>query len=154
MAIEIERKFLIRLDRLPPLTNGLAIQQAYVPTANGTTVRIRVAGDQAYMGIKTPAIRFSRREYEYPIPMDDALEMLEEVCHLARIEKQRFLITQDDLTWEIDVFGGENSGLIIAEIELDSENRELDLPDWVEAEVTFDPRYSNHSLSLAPFNTW
>ncbi|MEZ5490622.1 MAG: CYTH domain-containing protein [Gammaproteobacteria bacterium] len=154
MAIEIERKFLVKVDRLPRLENGLRIVQAYIPTANGTTVRVRLAGEKAYLGVKSVASGISRREYEYAIPMEDAQEMLREVCLAAAIEKQRFFFPQGEVTWEIDVFNGENNGLIVAEVELQSEGQLLTLPDWIAEEVTMDPRFGNHSLARNPYSTW
>ena len=154
MAIEIERKFLVKVDKLPRLENGLRITQAYIPTANGTTVRVRLAGEKAFLGVKTLASGFSRHEYEFPIPPEDAREMLREVCLAAAIEKQRFFIQQGQLTWEIDVFGGKNEGLIVAEIELQSEDQSVTLPDWIAEEVTLDPRFGNCSLSRDPYSTW
>ncbi len=154
MAIEIERKFLVHSDQLPPLENGMPIQQAYVPTANGTTVRIRIAGDRAFLAIKADAGGISRLEYEYIIPNTDAQELLEKICSTGHIEKHRYLIPQGDLTWEIDVFGGDNQGLIVAELELTSEHQEVELPCWIDREVTRDPRFSNYSLSRAPYRTW
>lgn len=154
MAIEIERKFLVHADRLPPLEHGLHIEQAYVPTSNGTTVRVRVAGEQAFIGIKTRKTQLSRLEYEFPVPVDDAREMLALVCTTGHIMKRRYLIPQGELTWEIDVFGAENEGLIVAELELPLEDQSFELPDWIDREVTLDPRYSNYNLSQSPYRRW
>ncbi|MCB1671039.1 MAG: CYTH domain-containing protein [Gammaproteobacteria bacterium] len=154
MAMEIERKFLVRAERLPVLENGIYIEQAYIPTTNGTTVRIRLAGELAFLTIKTKASGFSRREYEYQIPVADAQEILQEACPIGHIEKRRYLIPQDALVWEIDIFGGDNEGLIVAELELESEQQEVELPDWIDREVTLDPRFSNFSLSRVPYKSW
>ena len=154
MAIEIERKFLVVSDKLPALQNATLIQQAYIPTANGTTVRVRLAGDQASLAIKTQAGNLTRREYEFAIPVLDAREMLREVCLANLVEKQRFPVQHGGLTWEIDVFRGSNDGLIVAEVELDREDQKLDLPLWVDEEVTYDLRYSNYNLATSPFFSW
>lgn len=153
MAIEIERKFLVKVDKLPRLENGMRIVQGYIPTVNGTTVRVRLAGEKAFLGVKSVASGFSRHEYEFPIPLEDAREMQREVC-LAAIEKQRYFIPQGEVTWEIDVFGGENEGLIVAEVELQSEDQSITLPDWIAEEVTLDPRFGNYSLARDPYSTW
>lgn len=154
MAIEIERKFLVARDKLPSLIDGTLIRQAYIPTANGTTVRIRLAGELALLGIKTAAVNFTRQEYEYPIPVSDAREMLDQVCSDKLIEKHRYLIEHGGLTWEIDVFHGSNEGLIVAEVELESEQQNIELPDWVLEEVTCFSQYSNNSLATSPYCTW
>jgi adenylate cyclase len=154
MALEIERKFLVNRDRLPALTDPTLIRQAYIPTANGITVRVRLAGEQAMLAVKTKAVGLTRHEYEFPIPVADAREMLEKVCGTRLVEKQRYLVNHGGMTWEIDVFEGSNDGLIVAEIELDREDREVDLPDWTVDEVTHDSRYSNFSLATCPYSDW
>ena len=154
MAIEIERKFLVHHDRLPALSSGQRIQQAYIPTTNGTTVRVRLAGDTAYLGLKTRTENFSRNEYEFPIPVSDANEMLDKVCGTARIEKMRYLVTFGGNTWEVDIFEGLNAGLIVAEIELSSEAQQFERPEWIADEVTSDPRFSNFRLATIPFSYW
>lgn len=154
MALEIERKFAVLADKLPALENGTTISQGYIPTANGTTVRVRIAGNNAFLCIKTQADNFSRHEYEFPVPVDDAVEMLDKVCHDRKIEKCRYLVSQHKLQWEIDVFHGENEGLIIAEVELNSEQDQVTLPEWIDCEVTNDPRYSNYALALEPYGSW
>jgi len=154
VAIEIERKFLVKSGKLPALHNAILIQQAYIPTANGTTVRVRLAGDKALLGIKSQAVNLTRREYEFLIPVADAKEMLKEVCSANLVEKQRYLVQHAGLTWEIDVFQGNNDGLIVAEVELDSEDQQIDLPHWVDEEVSGDPRYSNYNLATMPYCSW
>lgn len=154
MALEIERKFLVDSARLPALQDATLIQQAYIPTTNGTTVRVRLAGDSAWLGIKTPAVECSRHEYEYRIPITDAREMLQQVCSSSVVEKHRYLVNHRGMTWEIDVFRGSNDGLIVAEVELERQNQQLELPDWVAEEVSFDTRYSNHNLATSPYSSW
>jgi adenylate cyclase len=154
MTIEIERKFLVRSDKLPELTQGVRIEQAYIPTGNGSTVRVRLAGDQAFIAVKGRASNLSRREYEFAIPVADATEMLGTVCAEARVEKRRYLLEHAGLTWEVDVFEGANEGLLVAEVELDTEDQFVELPEWVGDEVSLDRRYSNYSLALYPYNNW
>ncbi|MBT8147861.1 MAG: CYTH domain-containing protein [Gammaproteobacteria bacterium] len=154
MAIEIERKFLVIRHKLPALHNPTPIQQAYIPTTNNTTVRIRLAGQRALLTIKSRAVNLTRSEYEFPIPFEDAREMLDEVCSTNLVEKQRYLVPYAGLTWEIDVFHGSNDGLIIAEVELEQEDQQVDLPDWAGEEVSHDPRYNNHSLAMSPYSSW
>lgn len=154
MALEIERKFLIATDKLPALDNGIPIVQGYIPTSNGTTVRVRIAGEQGFICVKSRKTQLSRNEYEFPIPIADARELLANACHDRRIEKHRFLIPQQELKWEIDVFHGSNKGLIVAEIELQSEDQIFALPDWICDEVTYDNKYSNFNLTIHPYSHW
>jgi len=154
MAIEIERKFLVLQEQLPPLADGVRIEQAYIPTSTGITVRVRLAGDTGFIGIKTRTTNLSRNEYEFPIPPEVAMEMFGAVCQGARIEKHRYLLEHDGGLWEIDVFGGANEGLIVAEIELDREDQAISLPAWIGEEVTFDARFSNYNLANNPYSDW
>lgn len=154
MALEIEHKFLVIRERLPRLERGQRIRQAYIPTSNGTMVRIRIADDQAILGIKTRSVGPTRHEFEFPIPLTDGLELLSTACQSCGIEKVRYLIEHDGNTWEVDVFEGENSGLIVAELELDNEGQAFTLPPWVSREVTLDPRYSNYNLASHPVSSW
>lgn len=154
MALEIERKFLVHKDRLPGLVGGCRMLQAYIPTSNGTTVRVRLEGDQAFLCVKTRATNFTRREFQYCVPVGDAMEMLEFACDPARVEKTRFVVNHAGTGWEIDVFSGANEGLVVAEVELLSEDQQLELPAWVAEEVTHDPRYSNFRLARNPVSTW
>ena len=154
MAIEIERKFLVNQTELPPLENGIAIRQAYVPTANGSTVRVRLADDRAILAIKSPSVNMARQEFEYEIPVVDAMEMLGSICDKNQVEKTRYLHDYQGMTWEIDIFHGANDGLIVAEVELERIDQEVELPHWVRAEVTGDRRYSNFNLAKSPFTGW
>ncbi|MDP1932554.1 MAG: CYTH domain-containing protein [Gammaproteobacteria bacterium] len=154
MAIEIERKFLVRTDRLPPLPVGTRICQAYIPTLNRTTVRIRLSGSQAFIALKGPSIGVSRSEFEYPIPLVDAQQMIDQFCSGGTIDKVRHEILHEGMLWELDIFSGENSGLIVAEIELTDEAQAFALPDWVDCEVSADPRYSNYELMQNPYSRW
>lgn len=154
MAVEIERKFLVLKEKLPPLHNGELIFQSYVPTSNNSTVRVRLCGATAFLTLKGPTHGISRAEFEYPIPAVDAHEMLTRLCSPGAIEKTRYKVLNDGMIWEIDVFAGVNSGLIVAEIELESETQQFKRPEWVGAEVSADMRYSNQALMSTPWSTW
>ena len=155
MSIEIERKFLVRPDRWhPDPAKGVRYRQGYLSTHPGSTVRVRMAGDQGFLTIKGPTIGISRLEFEYPIAVADAEQLLREVCHHPIIEKIRFRESWDGFTWEVDLFEGENAGLIVAEIELPSAETPFNRPPWVGREVSGDPRYYNQALSRHPYSQW
>lgn len=154
MPTEIERKFLVKGDRWRSLGIGTIYRQGYIPTINKTTVRVRLVGEQGYLTIKGPKVGVSRAEYEYPIPAEDAKEMLDKFCQLPLIEKTRYKIKWGGLIWELDEFMGENEGLIVAEVELTEENQTIDLPDWIGEEVSHDSRYFNANLVKYPFSQW
>jgi adenylate cyclase len=154
MAVEIERKFLVHADRLGELTDGQEIRQGFIPTQGLTAVRVRIAGEQAWLTIKGENRGAARLEFEYAIPLRDARHMLDELCDDQVIHKHRYLRKHAGLTWEIDVFEGQNSGLILAEVELEQEHQALDLPPWIAEEVTGDPRYYNVNLTSRPFAAW
>ena len=154
MAVEIERKYLVIPEKLPPLHDGELIFQSYVPTANSSTVRVRLCGANAFLTLKGPTHGISRAEFEYSIPAADAHDMLTRLCAPGAIEKTRYKVLNDGMVWEIDVFAGVNHGLIIAELELDSETQAFKLPEWAGAEVSADLRYSNQALMTTPWSTW
>ena len=154
MGIEIERKFLINPEKLPKLINGYTIKQGYIPTHDFTTVRIRIQDKEAFLTIKGKSVGASRLEFEYPIPLSDAETMLESLCTISLINKTRYLLVHEGHTWEVDVFEGLNKGLILAEIELSSEDEAFVLPDWVTEEVTHDVRYFNSQLIENPYLRW
>lgn len=154
MAIEIERKFLVHEGQLPTLPQGTEILQAYIPTTNGTSVRVRIAGASAFLTLKKRLSSFNRREHEFPIPVADAREIVDEMCLSERVEKTRYIIPFAGQDWELDIFKGTNKGLILAELELDHEADKIVLPPWVGVEVTQDERYSNSSLALRPYRSW
>jgi len=129
------------------------IRQAYLSTDKDRVVRVRSAGPRAYLTIKGPG-HISRAEFEYEIPLDDAALMLDRLCLPGLIEKTRYRQEFAGHMWEIDVFHGDNAGLVVAEIELREEGESFERPDWVLREVSGDPRYFNASLSRAPFKTW
>jgi adenylate cyclase len=154
MAKEIERKFLVDPEKLPSLKNPHTIRQGYIPGSLTATVRIRISDDDAYLTIKGRATGLTRSEFEYPVPLPDAQEMLEELCIKTLIEKKRYVVPYEDHLWEIDIFEGSNEGLIIAEIELSDESETFSKPEWVTKEVSHDPKYRNSNLITHPYSSW
>ena len=153
MPKEIERKFLVDLSDVVLPDNGEHIEQGYLPSAKNinTIVRVRVKGAKAYLTIKGENKGAVRTEFEYAIPIDEALEMLKELCQKPFIEKTRYELPVGGHLWELDIFRGENAGLVVAEIELTEENETFDLPSWVREEVTSDSRYYNSNLLHHPY---
>ena len=154
MAQEIERKFLVLGEEYRALGPCEHYRQGYLRRAGPATVRVRIAGEKAYLTIKGPTEGLSRSEFEYPIPLDDARELLDTLCDRPQIEKRRYLVRHKDHTWEVDEFLGENAGLVVAEIELEREDEPFEAPAWVGEEVTQDPRYRNAALSVKPYKSW
>ena len=158
MGIEIERKFLIDPDMRPELKDGLPVRQSYLQFAGRPTgdilVRARLTGDKAWLAIKTSNTGISRLEYEYEIPAKDAGEIIDRLCSGNVIEKTRYWLKHGNHTWEVDIFEGDNKGLNMAEVELSAEDEVIDIPYWVTAEVTGDPRYYNNNLLLFPYKNW
>lgn len=153
MAKEIERKFLIDINRWDGSGTPIEMVQAYLVIQPDKIVRVRIANDKAYLTIKGNLQGITRDEFEYEIPVDDAREMLK-MCLYTPVEKTRYVSTIEGKTWEIDIFHGKNEGLFVAEIELDSEEEEVALPDWILTEVSTDERYYNFMLSINPYSTW
>lgn len=154
MAVEIERKFTVDTSRLIFGEGGTRITQGYLSSAKGRTVRVRVEDGAATLTIKGPSEGNARAEYEYSIPLADAREMLADLCEGPLIDKTRHRLRFADRTWEVDVFHGDNEGLVVAEVELESADAEVELPDWVKGEVSHDRRYFNSNLAKAPYSTW
>ncbi|MEM9162674.1 MAG: CYTH domain-containing protein [Cyanobacteria bacterium P01_F01_bin.4] len=154
MPQEIERKFLVTGDAWRSLGSHQRYCQGYIPTQGKRTVRVRIAGDQGYLTLKGPAVGLVRPEFEYPIPLEDAQAILATLCDRPFIEKVRYRVPLEPVVWEIDEFEGDNAGLILAEVELDSENQTVEIPGWIGQEVTGDPRYYNASLAKYPFKDW
>ncbi len=154
MAIEIERKFLIKNDQWRGLAQGSVYRQGYIPTQDYTTVRVRTVGDRGYLTIKGKNTGMSRLEFEYEIPLPDADQILTSLCQPPLIEKYRYRIEFAGKTWEVDEFLGDNQGLILAEIELSREDEIVELPDWIGEEVTGDRRYYNVNLARHPYASW
>ena len=152
MGVEIERKFLLKNeDWRSEVSSKTVIKQGYLNSEKERTVRIRVRNDKGYLTVKGENINATRQEFEYEIPLSDAESMLL-LCQKPIIEKVRNLVQIEDKTWEIDDFGGENQGLILAEIELDSEEEKFKIPLWIGTEVTADSRYFNSSLITHPYS--
>ncbi len=154
MGIEIERKFLIDINKIGPLQNGYQIKQGYIQTIDLTTVRIRIRDKEAFLTIKSKNTGISKLEFEYPIPIQDAQDMLDNLCHTSYIDKIRYLVKHEGHLWEVDVFEGSNKGLVVAELELESEDEVFTLPNWVTKEVTDDTRYFNSNLIEHPYSKW
>jgi adenylate cyclase len=154
MGKEIERKFLVGDSSWRAAGQAVLYRQGYLNSDKGRTVRVRIAGERAFLTIKGPSVDGVRREYEYPIPLSDAAEMLEHLCTRPLIEKTRTVVPHDGHMWEVDEFFGENAGLIIAEIELEAVDEVFSLPPWLGAEVTGDSRYYNASLVRHPYCQW
>jgi adenylate cyclase len=154
MGVEIERKFLLRGDAWMSLGEPVFFRQGYLSSHKDRVVRVRIEGDRAVLTVKGRNAGATRGEWEYPIPMDDAAELLDRLCEQPLIEKYRRRIAFAGNVWEVDEFLGANAGLVVAEIELQSEDQQFDQPDWIGEEVTDDLRYLNSSLIKHPFSAW
>jgi adenylate cyclase len=154
MGVEIERKFLVHGEEWKNNAGeGTDFQQGYLSRGGDCSVRVRIEGNRANLNIKSATLGISRQEFEYPVPVADAKELLSLFCP-ATVIKKRYLINFAGKTWEIDVFAGDNHGLVIAEIELDSIDEKFQLPPWAGEEVSADPRYYNTELAKHPYNSW
>ena len=153
MGREIERKFLVEGTGWR-MGEGIEYCQGYLSTVKERTVRVRRAGDKAYLTIKSVNVGATRSEYDYEIPVPDANEMLEHLCRRPLVEKRRYRVEHAGLMWEIDEFSGENEGLVLAEVELTREHLAVQRPPWVGKEVTDDPRYFNANLVEHPYQKW
>lgn len=155
MPTEIERKFLVRNDGWRRhADSGTAYRQGYLVGGRESSVRVRIEGDRARLNIKSATIGVRRLEYEYEIPLHEAREMLTVLCAGPLIEKTRYLVIHEGHHWEVDVFEGDNAGLVVAEIELSHEDEPFVRPDWLGEEVSDDPRYYNVSLVSHPYKDW
>ncbi len=152
MGVEIERKFLVTGDAWRN-AEPVYYCQGYLNRDKHRTVRVRIAGDRGLLTIKGLASGSRRSEYEYSIPIDDAKEMLG-LSDGPVVEKYRRVIEHAGLMWEVDEFLGDNEGLVVAEVELESEDQTVDIPDWVGSEVTNDARYFNSNLAAKPYKLW
>lgn len=155
MPLEIERKFLVHtaLWRADP-ARASRYRQGYLCGAPDVVVRVRTADSAAFLTVKGATQGITRLEFEYPIPIADANEMLDALCGGAIIEKTRYRVPFGGRTWEVDVFAGENAGLVLAEVELPSADAVVELPPWAGVEVSDDSRYYNASLARHPFMHW
>jgi adenylate cyclase len=155
MAIEIEHKFLLSNDDWRQHVAYTAqYLQGYLSSDAQSSIRVRISDTQAWLNIKSATVGNHRQEYEYPIPLNDAKEILESLCKKPIIVKTRHFIVQGRHTWEIDEFQGDNQGLIVAEIELSQRDEHFDKPAWLGEEVTGDLRYYNNNLAKFPFSLW
>ena len=154
MGREIERKFLTNNEDWKALADGTYYRQGYLSTEKERTVRVRTINDKGFLTIKGITTGFSRVEYEYEIPFAEATEMLDSLCFKPLVEKKRYKIAMAELVWEVDEFKGENDGLVVAEVELTSEEQKFEKPSWIGEEVSGDPRYFNSNLIANPYSTW
>ncbi|MBC5642945.1 CYTH domain-containing protein [Parabacteroides sp. BX2] len=155
MATEIERKFIVKGDFSKEVCNSQRIVQGYICSQPGRTVRIRIRGEKGFLTIKGPSDDkgLSRYEFEQEIPLPDAEQLLT-LCEPGVIDKVRHLVRAGKHTWEVDVFHGANEGLVMAEIELASEDEPFEKPDWIGEEVSGDRRYYNSMLTKEPYSQW
>ena len=154
MGTEIERKFLVNDSSWKRNIQAVRCRQGYLCLGSGTTVRVRTMAGKGYLTVKGGGDGITRKEYEYTIPITDAEEMLDDLCAKPLIEKNRYYVEYDGMVWEIDEFFGENSGLVVAEVELEREDQMFSLPLWVGREVSGDPRFYNVSLVRNPYSGW
>jgi adenylate cyclase len=154
MGKEIERKFLVKKDVWSPQGPGTHFKQGYLNSQKERVVRVRIEGTTAKLTIKGLTTGATRSEFEYPLPLGDAEVLLDQLCEQPLIDKHRHVEHHGGHTWEIDVFHGDNEGLVVAEVELGSESESIELPPWAGDEVTHDPRYFNSNLLKNPYRTW
>ena len=153
MGREIERKFLVISDAWRAGASAVRMIQGYLTPGPPASVRLRIEGDQAWLNIKESTLAIGRAEFEYPIPVADAQAMLE-LCRGQIVSKTRHRVRHGRHTWGVDVFDGDNVGLVVAEVELKSEDEAITLPPWIGREVSVDPRYRNTYLAEHPYTTW
>ena len=154
MGSEIERKYLVDPRRWQPQGSGVRFRQGYLSVEPERVVRVRIEGDAAKLTIKGARRGLTRAEFEYDIPAADAAAMLDHLCEQPLIDKHRHREAHLGKTWEIDVFHGDNEGLVVAEIELESEDEPVAVPEWAVTEVSADPRYFNSNLARNPYKSW
>ena len=154
MAKEIERKFLVNQELWQAQDAGIHFKQGYLSTQKERVVRVRIEGSIAKLTIKGATTGITRAEFEYTIPLEDAATLLDQLCEQPLIDKHRHKEVHGGKIWEIDVFHGLNAGLVIAEIELSSEDEAFETPAWAIREVSSDPRYYNSNLLKHPFSAW
>ncbi|MBD3224948.1 MAG: CYTH domain-containing protein [Caldithrix sp.] len=154
MALEIERKFLVKGTSWQSLAQPQIYRQGYVYSDDKQTVRVRMIGQRAFLTLKREKSNVTRLEFEYPIPPEDAMQMLSDMCTYGKIEKYRYKIEFGDLIWEVDEFFGDNEGLVVAEVELKDENQKIVKPQWIGKEISQDRRYYNAYLAKNPYKFW
>ena len=153
MNVEIERKFLVKSEAWRGLAEGVRFRQGYLQT-HPCTVRVRTEGERGVLTIKGQTRGFSREEFEYEIPRGDADRMLDTLALPSLIDKIRYKIPYQGFVWEVDEFLGDNAGLVVAEVELESADQVFARPDWAGAEVTDELRYYNLALASRPYSQW
>ncbi|GGK02348.1 CYTH domain-containing protein [Luteimonas terricola] len=161
MAIEIERKFLVADDgwraaahAVVPMAQGYLNDQSSMDEGRQrASVRVRLEGDGAFLNIKSREIGHTRQEFEYPLPVGEARDLLA-LCVGGLVEKRRHLVRHGGHLWEVDEFLGDNAGLVVAEIELESADEDFERPDWLGVEATDCPRYYNLALAARPYSQW
>lgn len=154
MAIEIERKYLVKDCTYKSFIRGFLYKQGYLLSDSERVIRVRTINNKGYITIKSKVVGITRFEYEYEIPLEDAEEMLTLLCEKPIIEKHRYKYDYMGFTWEIDEFHGQNEGLILAEIELEDENSAFSKPEWIGEEVTGIAKYYNSNLIKNPYSEW
>lgn len=155
MGVEIERKFLVVDDGWRAQAGpGAPMLQGYLCAGPPVAVRVRSTGGKAYVNLKKATLDIARLEFEYEIPSEDAAEILGHLCQGHIIQKVRYRVEYAGRVWEVDVFAGANSGLVVAEVEIEAPDAPVELPPWVGEEVSGDPRYLNTHLSLHPYSEW
>ena len=154
MGKEIERRFLVQGDAWRELADGVEFRQGFLSTVKERVVRVRLAGGKGTLTIKGLTRGISKLEFEYEIPTAEARTLLEALCHRPLIEKTRYRIPLQGVVWEVDEFIGDNQGLILAEVELESEDQTFERPTWIGQEISGDPRYFNSNLVQNPFSQW
>lgn len=154
MGIEIEKKYLVTSNQFKMHSNPVYYMQGYLHEDSEKSIRIRVYKNKGFLAIKSSNVGLVRAEYEYEIPFEDAREMLTKYCTKPLIEKNRYILSYEGFKWEVDEFYGDNEGLVLAEIELESIDTIFPKPSWIGEEVTGDPRYYNTSLSVKPYKLW
>jgi adenylate cyclase len=152
--LEIERKFLVKNNAWRKGAKGVLYQQGYLSTDPSRTVRIRLEGTVGKLTIKGKKVGLAGDEFEYDIPWNDSTYLLKKICKQPIIKKKRYKISYEGAIWEVDVFEGENKGLILAEVELDSASQKIRIPEWIGKEVTGDRRFRNANLVTHPYSKW
>ncbi len=155
MAIEIERKFLVRDERWREDAGpGVRYRQGYLFTDRRCSVRVRASGERAWLNVKGSTVGTTRAEFEYEVPLADAIAMLDTLCEPGQIDKTRYRIPAGRHCYEVDVFHGDNEGLVVAEVELEAADEPFERPFWLGEEVTGDERYYNACLARNPWRDW
>lgn len=154
MGTEVERKYLVKREVWTPAGAGTHFKQGYLNSQKERVVRVRIEGQKAKLTIKGLTTGVTRSEFEYPLPVEDAAILLDQLCERPLIDKHRHVEVHGGHTWEIDVFHGDNEGLVVAEVELARDDVRPVLPAWAGDEVSSDPRYFNSNLLKHPYKSW